>query len=93
MSTPIINNIQNISQTTLSSKIDPGKSDSTPGRLAGTTPTDHVRSGRHLAAHTIDWFSDLDTGSKHAMSPSNRFEGKSVDEIVDIIMGHLGLKS
>ncbi|MBX2884935.1 MAG: hypothetical protein KTR32_33575 [Granulosicoccus sp.] len=112
MSSPINNNLRNISPAGLSSNIDSGSTvgdnqnsaQNSTGATAtgisqtlptGAAPATLAGNSRLLpsSGQNIDWFSDLDAGSKLPITLSDRLQGKSIQEMSDIIMGHLGLRN
>ncbi|MBX2826275.1 MAG: hypothetical protein KTR33_16185 [Gammaproteobacteria bacterium] len=97
MTAPINNNLRNFSQTPVRPKTDPGKSlgareiqENADANLA----TDRIggESGNAVAAvgqQNLDWFSDLDAGSKLPIVASDRYKGRSMDDIVSDIQQYL----
>jgi len=98
MTAPINNNLRNLSQTSVRSRTDSGKND--PARDAQESAENALATNRlggssinattAASQQNVDWFSDLDSGSKLPIVASDRYVGSSIDEVVADIQHYLG---
>jgi len=91
----INNNLLNFPQVIPRAKLESSSGGARPAAAdtarSRVLPGDTHAASQVSAQQGIDWFADLDAGSKLPISPSNRFSGHSIDEMVSAITGQLGL--